>query len=66
MYRTVYRSGRDPPEMTLADGESHDLGDGYSITVTQIDLSEDKATFVLTIVKLEGSTTVEFLDAKSE
>lgn len=34
-------------EMTLVEGESHDLGDGYSITVTKIDLRGDKATFEL-------------------
>jgi len=33
--------------MTLAEGESRELGDGYSITVTKIDLRADKATFEL-------------------
>ena len=36
-----------PSEITLAEGESRELGDGYSITVTKIDLRADRATFEL-------------------
>jgi chitodextrinase len=50
-----------PSEMTLAGGESRDLGDGYSITVTQIDLRGDKATFVLT----KGRARVDSMTVKS-
>ncbi len=46
--------------MLLAEGESRDLRDGYSITVTKIDMSEDEATFELIKdgVRID-STTVE-------
>ena len=47
-------------EMILAVGEPHDLGDGYSITVTKIDLGGDEATFeLIKDRKTVDSTTVK-------
>jgi len=50
-----------PSEMTLEGGESRELGDGYSITVTEIDLRGDKAAFELT----KGRARVDSTTAKS-
>ncbi len=45
---------------TLAEGESRDLGGGYSITVTEIDMRADKATFrLIKDGKTVDSTTVK-------
>ena len=46
-------------KITLSEGESHDIGDGYSITVTEIDLRGNKATFeLITDGRSVDSTTV--------
>ncbi len=44
---TPYKRITIPSEVILAEGGSRDLWDGYSITVTKIDLSRDEAAFKL-------------------